>query len=163
MPGYELIGPKNEWDEETYAPTPEACETECYTKSVLCDAWTFLPTEFNSKCQTIEENSDIVKDCVFPFRYKGKKYSTCTTFDSENGKAWCATKIDSNGNVVTGKWGDCLQGCFENKCRTEKGFDCVFPFKFKGRNYNKCTTDYSVNKKTWCATEVNSNGEVIDL
>ena len=106
---------------------------------------------------------DRIKDCVFPFRYKGKKYLTCTTFDSANGKAWCATKVDSNRNVITGKWGDCQQGCFQNdNCRTEKGLTCKFPFKFRGKNYDKCTTDFSANRKAWCATEVNSNGEVID-
>ena len=92
---------------------------------MLCDAWTFLPTE----SQTAEECKAIVKqrertfarDCVFPFNYKNKKYFACTTDDSDNGKAWCPTKVDSNNNVVTGKWGDCTQGCFQNEGSTKRG------------------------------------------
>ena len=31
--------------------------------------------------------------CLFPFTYKGQQFSACTTFDSENGQAWCATEV----------------------------------------------------------------------
>ena len=113
LPGYELIGgipiSGQSLEISVPAPTPEACETECYVRGSECDAWTFIPGEDqvdrvddNPIVQTIEG-----KYCIFPFRYKGKKYYDCTTDDSENGKAWCATTINSKGKVVPGKWGDC--------------------------------------------------------
>ena len=37
-----------------YAPTPEACETECYTRRVqFCNAWTFIPGkdgDYDNQC-----------------------------------------------------------------------------------------------------------------
>merc|ERR1719424_2384179 len=43
--------------------------------------------------------------CVFPFQYKDKTYNSCTTED-KNIK-WCYTQVDSDGNGVYGKWGEC--------------------------------------------------------
>ena len=49
LPGYEVLGsdpPKEYGGGGFYAPTPEACETECYTRgSKYCNAWTFIPGE----------------------------------------------------------------------------------------------------------------------
>jgi len=49
LPGYELLGtdpPKEFGGGGFYAPTPEACEAECYTRSNdHCNAWTFIPGE----------------------------------------------------------------------------------------------------------------------
>ena len=49
LPGYELLGddtPKESGGGGFYAPTPEACETECYTRGHdYCNAWTFIPGE----------------------------------------------------------------------------------------------------------------------
>lgn len=53
--------------------------------------------------------------------------------NSSNGKAWCATEVDSKGVAVPGKWDDCRRGCpgmkfpcqqqdlfnFDGKCVTE--------------------------------------------
>jgi hypothetical protein len=40
---------------------------------------------------------------------------------------------------------------------------CVFPFKFRGKTYNRCTTDgnESGNTKSWCSTKVDSSGKHI--
>ena len=57
----------------------------------------------------------IAQDCIFPFKYKGKTYTACVT-PSDGQKPYCATKVDSNGNLVEGKWARC------NKyCKTDKG------------------------------------------
>merc|ERR1719219_1708010 len=32
--------------------------------------------------------------------------------------------------------------------------ECVFPFKYKGRTYHRCTSEYSTNGASWCATSV---------
>jgi len=52
------------------------------------------------------------KVCAFPFKYKGKTYDKCTRDGSENGKPWCAFKVDRRTREAkTGKWADCDSGC----------------------------------------------------
>ena len=46
------------------------------------------------------------------------------------------------------------------QCRTVKGNSCIFPFTYKGVTYDSCTRKDSV--KAWCATEVLSNGVVVN-
>ena len=53
------------------------------------------------------------KDCIFPFKFKGKTYASCTKDHTTNNKVWCATKVDSIGTVIDGKWGDCDSSCSE--------------------------------------------------
>ena len=50
--------------------------------------------------------------CIFPFKYKGKRYNTCTLKDADN-VAWCSTQVDKFGNHIRGKgkWGNCGEGC----------------------------------------------------
>ena len=59
--------------------------------------------------------------CVFPFTLKGKTYHSCTyDYSHVTGyKPWCSTKVDPNGNHVTGRnpdgtknWGTCLEDDF---------------------------------------------------
>ena len=50
------------------------------------------------------------KSCVFPFTYLGSNYTTCTEQESPSGEAWCATKVDDNGDYI-GKWGYCGAAC----------------------------------------------------
>ena len=57
-------------------------------------------------CKTVQN-----ENCIFPFKYNDKMYVECTTDDSDNGRAWCATKVNSDGNVLRGKWGDCGNSC----------------------------------------------------
>ena len=54
------------------------------------------------------------KDCIFPFKFKGKTYASCTKDHTVNGKAWCATEVDSTGTVIEQKWGDCDSSCEES-------------------------------------------------
>ena len=50
--------------------------------------------------------------CVFPFTYQTVAYTACTTADSENGAAWCAVQLGSDGRtVMEGKWEDCSPSC----------------------------------------------------
>ena len=51
------------------------------------------------------------RDCVFPFSFRGRSYSSCTAAESVNGAAWCATQVDSAGAVVTNTWQDCELEC----------------------------------------------------
>ncbi len=47
------------------------------------------------------------KPCVFPFNYKGVRYNSCTTVHARYNRAWCATRVDPQGDVIPGEWGDC--------------------------------------------------------
>ena len=53
------------------------------------------------------------RKCIFPFTYKGKTYNQCTTDHaiSKGPRAWCATKVDPQGNVIDANRADCNQGC----------------------------------------------------
>ena len=72
--------------------------------------------------------------CVFPFKYNGQTYDECTTAESENGKPWCALKVDRRGEVVPNQWGDCeLYNCPYNNTKCDSFNEngrCVGP------NYN---------------------------
>merc|ERR1712227_1033829 len=50
--------------------------------------------------------------CIFPFTYKGVTYDKCTFADSPQ-DAWCATGVDTLGNVITNMWQNCdlTSGC----------------------------------------------------
>ena len=56
---------------------------------------------------TIESERKESKRCIFPFSYKGKTYLECTADHSSNQAEWCATQVDSDGEVIDGQWGDC--------------------------------------------------------
>jgi len=57
------------------------------------------------------------KQCIFPFYYSGKTYTSCTAHYSSSNKAWCATKTtlygDSGRNQLysRGSWGHCNSDC----------------------------------------------------
>jgi len=51
--------------------------------------------------------------CVFPFTYKEKVYRGCILVDADDGKPWCSTLTDNNGQHIggQGKWGHCPSSC----------------------------------------------------
>ena len=42
------------------------------------------------------------RECVFPFKYKGKTYEKCTEDHHDVGHPWCAYEVDSDGEL--GRW-----------------------------------------------------------
>ena len=52
---------------------------------------------------------------MFPFKHNGKSYNSCATPSDGNGP-YCATKVDSDGNMVKDKWARC-----NDYCDTDKG------------------------------------------
>lgn len=48
-----------------------------------------------------------------------------------------------------------------DKMYTTDSGDCIFPFTYKGQEYNRCTTDDAYGKRSWCSTKVNEKGEYI--
>jgi len=49
--------------------------------------------------------------CVFPFKLSGKTYNACTSDLDVDGRFWCSTQVDNQGNHVTGTWGYCNSKC----------------------------------------------------
>jgi hypothetical protein len=45
--------------------------------------------------------------CRFPFVFRNKKRTSCTSESDKSGRAWCSTKIRSDGIHVSGNWGHC--------------------------------------------------------
>jgi len=72
--------------------------------------------------------------CQFPFIFEGRTYSKCTTVKSENNKPWCATQVDSDGQVVRGKWEDCEENC-------DEFCDDSFLFNVEGRCVKNATAN----------------------
>ena len=60
--------------------------------------------------------------CVFPFKYDGREFHVCTRHKSVNGKAWCASGVDRDGNAQCRKRGDCEDCSISNSSS-----DC-FPY-----------------------------------
>ena len=70
-----------------------------------------LFTLFFLECMTVS-GPNPNEDCVFPFHYHNKTFETCTHYD--NNKAWCATKVDSSGNLDGDgqtNYGTCAPNC----------------------------------------------------
>ena len=54
--------------------------------------------------------------CIFPFTYKDVEYNNCT--DIDHNAYWCATGVDNEGKLITGKWGNCGAFCVHGKYKT---------------------------------------------
>ena len=70
----------------------------------------------NSKCCKTVSGADVNKSCIFPFvttnfaTFTTRVYYDCNV--NQNGP-WCSTKVDENGNHITGRgnWGNCGSEC----------------------------------------------------
>ena len=62
---------------------------------------------------TNEEGPQKNKSCVFPFRFRDTVYTECTDVSDREGKFWCSTKVDNNGNHIgqQGNYGFCDERC----------------------------------------------------
>ena len=50
--------------------------------------------------------------CIFPFKYKGITYNTCTLHDNLVADTpWCATTSLNSQGSFTGDMGNCQKGC----------------------------------------------------
>merc|ERR1712142_492659 len=93
------------------------------------------------------------------------------------GKAWRKSKGDSKfhsrhtrgkdgrnalADFPQAKWHDYSSISGEEKgCKTTKGLNCSFPFKFRGYNYTVCTNDWMNKTKHWCAIETDTNRSLV--
>merc|ERR1712080_534936 len=69
-----------------------------------------------STCLTRQNNQ-----CKFPFRYRGRLFNECTTYNSENGKAWCTTQ--------SGQYEDCRSSCPGVHVDDRSLCTCIHPFQ----------------------------------
>lgn len=46
--------------------------------------------------------------------YRGKKYDGCVPSSKDGKGPWCATKVDSNGNMRKDKWARCNKHCHKD-------------------------------------------------
>lgn len=68
-----------------------------------------IPAPIPTSCPTIGGPSGPGQSCVFPFVFAGVRYEGCTTDNDPEGKAWCVTEVDRDGQYLngSGNWGYC--------------------------------------------------------
>ena len=78
----------------------------------LIAEWTICKCE--GQGQAYGSGDGTAQDCVFPFKRNGKTYNSCATASDGKGP-YCATKVDSNGNLVKDNWARCNEYCDNDK------------------------------------------------
>ena len=61
-------------------------------------------------CSTTDEGPVSGQCCQFPFLYQGESHHSCV--EVEDGRAWCSTKLGTEGEYLPGQWGYCGEDCF---------------------------------------------------
>merc|ERR1739838_57424 len=87
-------------------------------------------------------------NCVFPYVYAGRKYTSCTKVGRTDGYTWCATTSNYDTDK---KWGLCSTGLTYGG--NAKGKPCHLPFQYGDEYYYSCTRKGRTDGKLWCATE----------
>uniref|UniRef100_A0A8C9T8E0 Fibronectin type-II domain-containing protein n=1 Tax=Scleropages formosus TaxID=113540 RepID=A0A8C9T8E0_SCLFO len=77
--------------------------------------------------------------CVFPFKYNGQLYFSCTSVDSKHERLWSNYDQDK-------KWSYCPSSEYDISPNY-----CVFPFKYNGQLYFSCTSVDSKHERLWCS------------
>ena len=111
----------------------------------------------NIGCRT----ADLSEMCVFPFVYKNIVYSTCTTVDTSNNKAWCATHPAKPGDTVAlhiaPHWADCEDQC-QNSCSRSEDcsknsfchYDMYCQAELCSNTRDKCGPGRYCKAQDWC-------------
>ena len=114
------------------------------------------PHDMSCSKQCVSEFGNL---CKFPFKLDGKVHDKC--YEEKTNKFICPTEVDEYG-ISGQKYEECTYNC-NLPCVTKDYKTCIFPFKYKGRSYNKCTRDWVFgigmysNQPSWCATKVNQS------
>jgi len=99
----------------TYADSPTPwCATQVDNAGiVVTNRWGDCDTGSLSSCQSeIISTPSCTTDageCVFPFRYNGIVYTSCTTVDKDF--PWCSTNTTLAGTHIPGFYGNCPSSC----------------------------------------------------
>ena len=65
-------------------------------------------TSNKTSCTTVSGKNT----CIFPFKYYGVTFKSCTLSWSESEtEAWCSTKVDESGEYISGHEGYCEPAC----------------------------------------------------
>jgi len=109
--------------------------------------------------KAISPNSQELPCCHFPFTYKGKTYHSCTTVDY--GRKWCSLTSDGDKGGLYG-YCESTDYCTAKNPKaispnTKELSCCHFPFTYKGKTYNECTSvDYG---RKWCSLTSSMDGQ----
>merc|ERR1711935_759871 len=100
------------------------------------------PTGDPSKCTTISGPAS-GKSCIFPFKFSGTTYTSCTTDGNEPGNTeeWCSTKVDDSETHIGGQgnWGNCdCEGGPPKKSTSNKGCSRALKSKWKCTPSRSC-------------------------
>ena len=69
-------------------------------------------TSKKTSCTTVSGK----KSCIFPFKYYGVTFKSCTLSWSEREtEAWCSTEVDGSGENISGREGFCEPACQPTK------------------------------------------------
>merc|ERR1712154_450464 len=109
-----------EYYECTYAESPLPwCATQTDSSGVVVTGqWGDCQISSSTSCTapslsltpcTTDSGPQSGQSCVFPFRYNGVVYSTCTT--EGQAQPWCATSVDTAGDFQDGQYGFCPSSC----------------------------------------------------
>merc|ERR1712130_168149 len=104
-------GRKHEYG-ETFPALDRCNDCVCESGEVICSKKSCNGGYF-SQCRTVG-GADPGSQCIFPFIFDGVRYTDCTREGSNDGKAWCSTKVDYQRHHIGGKgnWGHCPStGC----------------------------------------------------
>jgi len=121
------------------------------------------------QCKTRPDSSkNPNKVCLFPFIFRGTTYTKCAdlTTDFDILKNVCATEYGDGMNIKS--YGTCSEACEEigkpKTCKTDAketlfnprpDQECIFPFSYEGKRYQKCSTISiaGLNLNNICATK----------
>lgn len=121
------------------------------------------------KCCTISGGygTTTSSPCVFPFKFEGYTFDSCTFYKATNTgqqQGWCATKVDSENNYVSGNWGHCSLQCPKEYEMCSNGYKegtrSLAPKGTKCKSEtgkNPCIYDEGIWGKSYCITSHTSN------
>lgn len=98
-------------------------------------------------------------DCVFPFVYKQREYTSCTNEGREDRLEWCSTTSNYDQHQ---RYGFCylktVQSDIELEDNSNGRKQCQFPFIFKRKVYYGCTNDGMKDSRLWCSLDWDYDG-----
>merc|ERR1719431_704941 len=140
--------------------------TTTTTAAIIIDVGTTTTTA-SGACSTIN-GPTLGAQCVFPFKFGGVTYTSCTTAGGYS-QAWCSTRTDAYGNHMKGNYGDCntstcpsaSSGVTTAAPVTTCSTPCKFPFIYQGVVHYACTYAGGFSP-AWCSTATDAYGKHIN-